>query len=152
MKISPVVAWLIRVVGLAVFAVAFLLPALGLDPHDDHPLMGWKCASIALSMPFSKEAGFNLDVILVSLSGWLNFFVLLYLVLCLFKRLKVVRWVFVGLCAVSMISTWAFFGRQHYTPLMGHFLWIAGAVTVILPEFFGSKQQEKTVEPLAKFR
>ncbi len=141
MKISQVVAWLIRVVGLAVFAVAFLLPALGLDPHDEHPLMGWKCASIALTMPFSKEATFNLDVILVSLSGWLNLFVILYLVFCLFKQLKMARWVLVGLSAASMISTWVFFGRQHYVPLMGHFLWIAGAVIIILPEFFGSKQE-----------
>ena len=139
MKISPVVKWLIRVVGLAVFAVAFLLPALGLDAHDEHPLMGWKCASIALTMPFSKEASFNLDVLLVAMSGWLNFFVLLYLVLSAINKLKKVRWVLIGLSALSMISTWVFFGRQHYIPLMGHFLWIAGAVIIIFPEFFTSK-------------
>ena len=141
MKVSPLVAWLIRVVGLIVFAVAFFLPAVGLAPHDDSPLMGWKCASIALTMPFGKEATFQLDLLLVMLSGWLNFFVLLYLVLSFFKRLKLVRWVFVGLSAVSMISTWVFFARQHYVPLIGHVLWIVGALIIILPEFFGSKQE-----------
>lgn len=140
-SLSPLLAWGIRILGLAVFAVAFLLPAVGLDAHDEHPLMGWKCASIALTMPFSKEATFNLDVILVAMSGWLNFFVLLYLVFCLFKKLKVVRWGLVGVSAVSMISTWVFFGRQHYIPLMGHFLWIAGALVIFLPEFFGGKQE-----------
>jgi hypothetical protein len=141
MKISPVVAWLIRVVGLAVFAVAFLLPALA--PPDAAPFIGWKCASIAFSAPFSFLHGqsFDLDIVLVSISGLLNAFLFIYVLLSFFKRLKLVRWVFIGLIFISMLSTWDFFARKHCTPLMGHFLWIAGAVIIILPEFFGSKQE-----------
>jgi hypothetical protein len=139
--LSPAAAWLVRIVGLIIFGIAFALPAVGVSEHDANPLLGWKCASIAFSMPFSNEATFDIDLVLVMLSGWLNVFVGFYLLFSFFKRLKVVRWGLIALSLVSMVSTWVFFGRQHYHPLIGHFLWIAGALIIMLPEILGTKQE-----------
>ncbi len=138
--LSPLVTWSVRIIGIAVFAIAFFLPALGLSAHDANPLLGWKCASIAFSMPFSHESTFDIDLFLVMLSGWLNVFVGLYLLSSFFSKLRLVRWALIAFSLVSMISTWVFFGRQHYHPLIGHFLWIAGALIIMLPEFFTIKQ------------
>jgi hypothetical protein len=38
------------------------------------------------------------------------------------------------LIVLCMAATWWFFALQKVTPLIGHWLWIAGAVLVLLPE------------------
>jgi hypothetical protein len=38
-----------------------------------------------------------------------------------------------------MAATWVFFFHSHLVPLIGHFLWIAGALTILLPEVTGRK-------------
>jgi hypothetical protein len=140
LQLSTATVWLIRILGLLIFAIAFFLPAVGLTPNDNDPLIGWRCATIALSMPFSKDV-FDLDMALVTLSGWLNPFLFFYLVFSFFKRLKILRYTFATFVLLSMLATWIFFIRAHYIPLIGHYLWILGALTVMLPEFFGSKQE-----------
>jgi hypothetical protein len=133
--------WLIRILGLAVFALAFFLRALATSPHDSNPLIGWQCAKIALELPFNHEDPVDLNLVLVTLSGWLNVFLLIYLILTFFKKLQTLRRIFIVLLIASIFSTWLFFFREHYTPLIGHYLWILGTLIVITPEFFRSKQE-----------
>jgi hypothetical protein len=35
---------------------------------------------------------------------------------------------------LCMGATWSFFALQKVTPLTGHYLWIAGALVILLPE------------------
>jgi hypothetical protein len=139
LALSPLTIWTIRILGLCIFAAAFFLSAVATSPHDPNPVVGWECAKIALKLPFAHEDPVDLDLILVTLSGWLNPFLLIYLILTFFKKLQMLRWLLVALIFISMLSTWTFFFRAHYTPLIGHYLWILGALIVLSPELFSRK-------------
>jgi hypothetical protein len=130
-----------RILGIVVFVIAFLLPAcrLGPDAPGSNVFAGWKCASVALTETtslFGKAVTWPLPepVILVVLSGWINPIILLVLILSVVPKVSIVRRILGIIVLVAMVGTWIFFAQEKLTPLIGHFLWIAGALLILSPE------------------
>jgi hypothetical protein len=135
------VAWVCRILGLCVFVAAFFLPAIrsGAAGPDAVIFPGWKCASVALSMTtalFGKtvSGGPSTAVLLVAMSGWINPLIVLFLLFCVAARLRMARAIVAVVILLCMGATWSFFALQKVTPLTGHYLWIAGALVILLPE------------------
>src|ERR1700691_430954 len=83
-----------RLLGLAIFAAAFLLPAVKLNSGsaDSVVFPGWKCASIALSQSVSlfgkvTPGGPSFQAILLTLSGWINILIPIVLLLSFWRLL-----------------------------------------------------------------
>jgi len=76
---------------------------------------------------------------LVAFSGWINPLVVLVILASPVRVLLIVRRIFAVLALLCMAGTWVVFSQQHIVPLTGHFLWIAGALLVIIPDAFPSR-------------
>jgi hypothetical protein len=129
----------LKTLGLAIFILAFFEPAV--RAGETTVLSGWKCASIATSESmtlFGKPGPGQHQFIeyLVAFSGWINPLVVLVLLASPVRVLLIVRRIFAAIVVLCMAGTWALFSEQHIAPLLGHFLWIAGALLVIIPEAF----------------
>jgi hypothetical protein len=68
------------------------------------------------------------------MSGWINPLIVLVLLASFSRRLLMARRVMGVVVLVCMAATWTFFAQQKLVPLLGHFLWIAGALLILLPE------------------
>jgi hypothetical protein len=134
-------ALVLRVLGLCIFAAAFFLPAcrLGAPGPGEVVFPGWKCASVALSETMSLfgksvSGAPPFQALLVVMSGWINPLIVLVLLASFSRRLLMARRVMGVVVLVCMAATWTFFAQQKLVPLLGHFLWIAGALLILLPE------------------
>jgi hypothetical protein len=137
--------WLVltcRIVGLLVFAWAFLLPAVRLGAAGDASAAvypGFKCASLALSETmtlFGKtvQGTAPVQAYLLVASGWINPLIVIILLLSFWRILQLVRRILGVLVLLCMAATWVFLAMEKLTPLLGHFLWIAGALAVLAAE------------------
>jgi hypothetical protein len=133
------VLWAVGFLGLCIFAFAFLQPAVRAGEGTSVIVFpGWKCASIALTETvalFGKSSSGppSFEVVLVAMSGWINPLVLLLFLSSFWRVLLLLRRILAVLVLVCMAATWTFFHMQKVTPLVGHFLWIVGALLVLLP-------------------
>jgi hypothetical protein len=138
---------IIRLAGIAIFAVAFILPAVRSADSGpgSGPYVGWTCAGFAIAasagIPHLFTAGALQDkealgALCLILSGWINPLVLLYLLFCIWKKLVLVRRLLAVAILVCIVATWVFFAKASMHPLIGHFLWIGGIVLVLSPEVF----------------
>jgi hypothetical protein len=132
----------LRILGLAIFILAFFEPAV--RAGESTVLPGWKCATIATteSMTIFGNPGkgqHQFIEYLVAFSGWINPLVVLVILASPVRVLLVVRRIFAVIAVLCMAGTWAVFAQQHIVPLTGHFLWIAGALLVIIPDAFPSR-------------
>ncbi|MGA7342307.1 MAG: hypothetical protein WBE72_24635 [Terracidiphilus sp.] len=74
-----------------------------------------------------------LGALLVAMSGWINPLILLLLALSFSRRLLVLRRVVGAIILLCMAATWTFFALEKLTPLVGHLLWVAGALLIVAP-------------------
>jgi hypothetical protein len=150
---------IIRILGLCIFAAAFFLPGCtpsrsvfqsgplaGWSPDFFHAqgagstdfFMGWECARFALTVPYSgknfSSIGSSMPAVLLLLSGWVNLIVLAYLVFCLFPKRVNVRRVLSLAVPICLIATWIYFFLTPIFPLLGHYLWAAGALGIAFSE------------------
>ncbi len=127
----------LRILGLAIFILAFFEAAV---TREGQSYAGWKCASVATSFAenlLTKPGGSHEPFeYLVAMSGLINPLIVLTILASPMRALRILRQVFAVVVVVCMIATWVLFAQQHIAPLIGHFLWIAGAVLVIVPEAF----------------
>jgi hypothetical protein len=133
-----------RIIGLVVFAAAFLLPACreaGPMNAFTNAFKGWECAKIALSATFHKDSYESWNFLAV-MSGWINVLILIYLSFSFFPRFKRVRRSLAVAVLVCMAATWAFFWIAHLVPLAGHFMWIAGALMILAGEVAHRHRQD----------
>ena len=129
----------LRLLGLGIFVLAFFLPAVSAGGTGDAATVfpGWKCASIALSEMvglFNKSVSPSLVVLLAVFSGWINPLIVLVLLTSFFSKLRILRRILGVLIVLCMVATWTFFVLQKVEPLLGHWLWIAGAVLILAPD------------------
>ncbi|MFZ0302772.1 MAG: hypothetical protein WAL75_08805 [Terracidiphilus sp.] len=132
----------VRLVGLAIFVLAFFEPAV---TREGQNYAGWKCASVAMSFAqnlLTKSGGHHESFeYLGAMSGLINPLIVFALLASPIRALAVLRRIFGVLVVLCMIATWALFSQQQIAPLIGHFLWIAGALIVLAPDaVFGGKQ------------
>ncbi len=143
--------WIVLLLGFCVFVVAFFLPAVraGATGPEAVVFPGWKCASVALTETIALVGKSGVEkpsfaVLLVIFSGWINPLVLLLLCFSFWQGLLVARRVLAVLILLCMAATWAFFALQKVTPLVGHFLWIAGALLILIAAVTGGRPQAAT--------
>jgi hypothetical protein len=117
----------VRLLGLALFAIAFLLPACRDASGTVYP--GWRCAEITVGAPFSADA-LNVWDVLAVLSGMINPFTLFSFLLSFTDRFYGLKVALFLSSLLFMVCTWAFFIRMRMLPFPGHFFWIAGALVL----------------------
>lgn len=142
-SVTPKAILLCRILGLCVFAAAFFLPAC----QDAAPgiikgitFKGWECASIALSASFEMDS-YQSPGFLAAMSGWINPLILAFLLFTFWPKFVRLRRSLAVAILVCMAATWVFFSMQHIRPLIGHVLWIAGALIMLLPEVAGQPEK-----------
>ena len=126
-----------RIAGLVLFVVAFFLPAC----HDTESgtlvhaarFRGWECAWLSISMIFDSAAIFS-SLFFAFLGGCINPLIVIYLLMSLTGRFAIMRKALAGAVLLCMVSTWVFFVIGHFVPLIGHVLWIIGALLILYPE------------------
>jgi hypothetical protein len=150
---------LLRLAGLLVFAAAFALPAIRVADPGQPPSTqsGWVCAvfataangSLAHLQDTTPYTGDRASSLLLALSGWANPLFLLYLALCLWPHALRLRQALAILVLVSFVASWIFFARLGFTPLAGHFLWVAGPLLAFAPEVLDRFLDRKLIPPPA---
>ena len=132
-----------QALGFCIFVAAFFLSAV----RDSGPLTassslfkGWECANIALTATFQRDT-YESSGFLAAMSGWINPLVLLYLGLSLAAKFGRLRRFLAVAILVCMVATWIFFAIDHLLPMIGHFLWIVGALLILIAEVTGRKPE-----------
>jgi hypothetical protein len=125
-----------RILGLIIFATAFLLPACreaGAVNSFTNSFKGWECARITFTAAFHKDSYESWNFLAV-MSGLINELILIYLSFSFLPRFKRVRRSLAVAVLVCMAATWAFFWISNLVPLIGHFMWIVGALMILAGE------------------
>jgi len=136
--ISPRTTLILRFAGILVFAAAFFLPAVRFHADAGH-LLGWECARatfLAATGLFQKSDPDlpRYQIVLITLSGLINPLILLALSLSFAPQYGRVRRILAVAVLVCMACSWTLFALMGLQPLIGHFLWIAGALMILAPE------------------
>ena len=132
-----------RLVGFLVYVWAFFLPACRevATPGGDVPevLRGSRCAWITLVNTLNPEMWRSKDFLAV-FSGWINPLLVLYLIFLLFPIFRWPRRIVAGVIVLFILGTWVFFVLYPLVPLVGHFLWIAGILLILVGEVLGRSE------------
>jgi hypothetical protein len=146
-----------RMLGFCIYATAFFLPACR-EPKLDNGAVpagdvykGWFCAWVTLINTFSRDVWRSKDFLAI-LSGWINPLILIYLVLLIGRRLVWPRRIVAGAVVAFMFATWIYFALVPLVPLIGHVMWIVGALMILAGEVVrrgsagaGSVETESTI-------
>ncbi|MGC4050402.1 MAG: hypothetical protein QM757_13575 [Paludibaculum sp.] len=119
----PKASTVLLILGSALFLASFFLPAVRVSGTD---LEGWVCAQVTL---FSISEPAEMDLLAFG-SGLLNVFILLYLGARLTGSARGARRLALYAVAVCLALTWIFFRNEKIQPLIGHYLWAAGALLI----------------------
>jgi hypothetical protein len=133
---NPRVILASQILGLCLFVAAFFLPACrdsAAGRLSAGTLMGWQCARTSLALVSEKDT-FGSPFFLAFMGGWINPLVLLYLAAGFMPRSGRMRRAVAISILACMAATWIFFAIIYFVPLIGHVLWIAGALLILLPE------------------
>jgi len=136
---------ILRIVGFIVFVAAFFLPAVrpgGMDTGPGTgPMVGWSCALVAaaatggiLHLASAWQGKDFLGSICLLLSGWVNPLLLFYLAFCIWPKLVGIRRGLAFAILVCFAATWTFLFKAPMVPLIGHYLWVAGALMILSGE------------------
>jgi hypothetical protein len=133
--------WIVTLAGIALFAAAFFLPAVRSPGSGagSRPMVGWMCAFVAASATggiFRASAstiqGKDVPgIVCLILSGWVNPLVVFYLFASIWPRLVAIRRVLAAAILVCIAATWIFLFKAPMIPLIGHYLWVAGALIIL---------------------
>jgi hypothetical protein len=128
-----------QVVGFCIFVAAFFLPAVRAGSNSFTLIYGWECARTATQATpglFEKpDPDFPYYMtLLLAVSGWINPLILLYMSFSFAPKFFRVRRILAVAILVNMVATWIFFVAFPLIPLIGHFMWIAGALLILAPE------------------
>lgn len=156
--IPPRAVPIIQIVGGLVFVASFFLPAVFQTPANDGswgnpsgPQLGLTCAFWALmGLPATVMSLFNsssgsmppgewLGLLLAGFGGLVNPFLLCYLFAAAQWRRGLATAVVVGLvCSAGALM------MLRYPPRSGFFLWVVGAVAILVPEVAGSRGRRES--------
>jgi hypothetical protein len=137
--------WITRVLGFCIYVAAFFLPAVSevATPGGDPPMVlrGSRCAWITVVNSLNPQI-WHSKYSLAILSGWINPLMALYLLLLIFPVLIWPRRIVAVAMLAFLIGTWAFFYIYPLVPLVGHFLWVAGILLILVGEARGREKAE----------
>lgn len=150
---------IVRLAGIALFVAAFFLPAVR-DAHTASgtvplPMSGWVCATVAISASagiphLASGTGQAKDLpgaLCLILSGWVNPLMLMYLVFCIWRKFVRIRRVLAVAILLCFIATWVFLIEAPMVPLIGHFLWVAGALMILFGEVSSARIRQEGQQP-----
>jgi uncharacterized membrane protein len=145
---------ILQSLGLCIFVAAFYMPAVRGAETGPGTMAGWMCAAVALAATggiFHAAAaateGKDLPgIICLILSGWVNPLVLLYLLFSIWRKFVRIRCVLAVAILICFADTWFFFFKAPMIPLIGHFLWVAGALMILSGEAWDWFRRKKTNE------
>lgn len=127
-----------RIIGVGVFAIAFLLPACKFVGERSELInlgtySGWKCAQLSLMLAIVPET-YRSPLLLALLGGLIN--PMLALCLAFYRpRFVRIRRILTWAIFACLIATWVFFALDQFMPLIGHALWVAGILMILAGEF-----------------
>jgi hypothetical protein len=135
---------IVRIFGIVLFVVAFFLPAVrtpGSGPEAG-PFVGWVCAVSALiasagiiHLGAALQGKDAVGAISLILSGWVNPLLLLFLIFSIRANWVRTRRGLAAAILVCLAATWVFLFKAPMTPLVGHFLWVAGIAAILGAQF-----------------
>lgn len=134
---------ILRFAGIVVFVAAFFLPAVKNAGSDagSGPVIGWVCALMAGAATagiFHPDAAWHskdaVSSFCLILSGWVNPLIVIYLLFCLWRKFVLTRRILAAMVLVCFVATWIFIAKAPMVPLIGHFLWVAGALMILAGE------------------
>jgi len=157
---SSKIVGLFRLLAVLTFLVSFFLPAIQLGESGstvrESPTVGWVCAEFATVMAVAapltairEHAGLDARAFLFPMSGLVNPLVIVYLILCIWRRFVRARLVVAAAIMTCFGATWLLFAKTQTVPLIGHFLWVAGAVALFIPDIvrLASNKDETSAAP-----
>ena len=97
---------------------------------------GWRCALFTLSWAFSGIPISWMSPLIV-LSGAVNPLAALYIAMGSRPTLRLARRAVAAAVLAGLAAAWGVLAFAHMTPLVGHYLWVAGALLILSPEFSG---------------
>jgi len=130
--------WILVLLGFALFAGSFFLTAVK-DVNagaKDSGMIGFKCASLALRIPWGHEGqglrhSSPVQYYSMLISGWINPAFLLTLVLVLvqpgWRASQILRVVVVLMFA----ACWVVFSQVHLHAQVGYYLWMVGIILAL---------------------
>jgi hypothetical protein len=132
------IRWIALLVGIAMFAYSFKLPAVkeASASASSSGVPGFTCATITLQMPWSKDGRgllreSPLEYFAILLSGWINpaFVVALLAVLVkpTWRPAVMLRYVVTGL----QVFCWIVFVQLHLYPRQGYLVWVFGILLAL---------------------
>jgi hypothetical protein len=137
--------WITLLVGLAMFAYSFKLPAIKEIPKPGaaatNTLIGYNCAALALRLPWGKEGitflhSDPLAYFSVLISGWINPVFLLALIFLLVKPGSRINRVFLILLPLMFISCWIVFQKIHFSAFTGFYVWMCGILLSLFSDLW----------------
>lgn len=139
--------WILVLLGFALFAGSFFLPAVK-DVNagaKDAGVVGYKCASLALRIPWGNEGqglrrSSPVQYFSILISGWINPAFLLVLVLVLIRPGWVVSQVLRVVVVLMFGACWVVFSQVHLQAQLGYYLWMLGIILALFAPRGGSKQ------------
>jgi hypothetical protein len=133
---------LCRIAGLCVFVTAFFLPACRMGGAGTGSYSGIQCALITIQ----GTVGFTIEVIphlfsiatdtlfeafVVNSIGLINPLIVLIFCLSFSSRFVLTRRILAGIVLLCTANAWMVIGHDHMVPLIGHYIWIAGILTIL---------------------
>jgi hypothetical protein len=148
---KPRAILILQIVGFCIFVAAFFLPAVrdsGPISSSSNIFKGWECAKITITATFQMEA-YESSGFLAIMSGWINPMIMLYLGFTFARKFARVRRILAIAILVCMLATWIYFAVERLVPMIGHFLWIAGALLILCAEAI-DRERSGTAQPILK--
>ena len=151
--LSPSTILWLRILGICVFLSSFMLPACRLTDSSGGSVPGWWCAIMAFNFPFGivhdaiRHSGDNSaksipETLLCFMSACINLMIPIYVLLAFRSRTARTRHRLAAAILICMVATWGFFFLFPLVPLIGHLLWIVGALLILTKELAEPYQPE----------
>jgi hypothetical protein len=151
-----VISRVVRLFGFGIFVLAFFLPAVAPPGAStgpgSGPQPGWVCAGFTLipsgalfQHPAALLRGTDAKEYMLLFSGWVNPLILIYLLFCLGRRWRWPRRIAAVAIVICLACAWMFLAREHFTALIGHYLWVAGTLLMLAPELMPLVRTEAAV-------
>lgn len=126
---------LLMLVGLALYATSFVLPAISSSSAAGGAVRGYLCAWITLTVPWGHD-GMNVFhdkpfvYIAILVSGLTNLVFLITAALMLMNRRQLAA-IFRVLLLVMLPCSWFILYQLKFVPREGHYLWILSMLLVV---------------------
>ncbi len=127
---------LLLLIGLALYASSFFLPAISSSSATGGSVRGYLCAWITLTVPWGHD-GMNVFhdkpfvYIAILVSGLTNIVFLITAVLMLTKRRQKLTAILRVLLLLMLPCSWFILYQLKFVPREGHYMWILGMLLVV---------------------